>query len=330
MSYEEKHLLHAIELAEQGLGRTFPNPIVGAVIVNRDGVVIGEGFHEGKEHAEILAIKDAQSKGQVLQGAILYCSLEPCNHYGKTPPCSAAIIDAGITEVYFALSDPNPIAAGGAPALRIAGIKVEGDLLVADVSYSNRAWLTKVTLGRPHITAKIAQTLDGRVAAKDGESKWITNEHSRAHAKGLREQFDAICIGTGTAIADNPTLRGAKRNPSRFVIGERDLPVLALDQDEGFEQLKTHDFAQILKVFEERGFNSVLIEGGPTLISAALKSGLVDEIHLYQSGSIMGSGTSSIDIPEYTSFSQQLHYEITALSIIEGDIFAIYFKKDVY
>lgn len=330
MSYEERHLLHAIELAERGLGRTFPNPIVGAVIVNEEGVVIGEGFHLGGEHAEILALKDARSQGQALKGAVLYCSLEPCNHFGKTPPCSSAIIDAGIAEVYFALSDPNPIAAGGAKTLQEAGIKVEGDLLADDVTYSNRAWLTKVILGRPRVTIKIAQTLDGRVAASDGQSKWITNEHSRAHAKELRETFDAICVGTGTAIADNPTLRGAKRNPARFVIGNRDLPALALNQDEGFEQLKTHDFAQILQVFTERGFNSVLIEGGPTLISAALSSNVVDEIHLYQAGSIMGSGKSAIDITDYTSFSQQLHYEISDLSIIEGDIFAIYFKKDVH
>ena len=328
MSYEEKHLLRAIELAERGLGQTFPNPIVGAVIVNSEGEVIGEGFHTGGDHAEIVAIKDAQSRGNGLAGSSVYCSLEPCNHSGRTPPCSTALIEAGVTEVYFALSDPNPIASGGANALREAGVKVEGDLLVKDATYSNRAWITKVALGRPRITVKIAQTLDGRVAASDGKSKWITNDSSRAHAKQLREQFDAICVGTSTAVADNPTLRGATRNPKRFVIGNRALPLLALNQEEGYEQLKTHDFTHVLKVFNDRGFNSVLIEGGPTLISAALSSDVVDEIHLYQAGSILGSGKSSVDIPEFTDFSHQLHYEITALSIIEGDIFAIYFKKD--
>ena len=328
MSYEQKFLLQAIELAESGLGCTYPNPIVGAVIVDRAGTVIGEGFHAGGDHAEVVAMRAAIASGHSLKGATLYCSLEPCNHFGKTPPCTQAIIESGIQEVYFALSDPNPTAAGGAAALLQSGIAVAGDLLTEDAIHSNRAWLTKVQRLRPRITVKIAQSLDGRIAAADGRSKWITNEHSRAHSKELRDGFDAICIGTGTAIADDPTLRGACRRPKRFVIGERDLPPLALQGEEGFEQLRTHDFEDVVAVFTDRGFNSVLIEGGSTLVSAALHSGLVDEIHLYQAGSIMGSGKPSVDIPQFASFSQQLHYEITALSIIEGDIFAIYFKKD--
>ena len=142
MSYEEKFLQRAIELAEQGLGLTYPNPIVGAVIVDAAGTIIGEGFHAGGDHAEVLAIADARAKGHSLAGSTLYCSLEPCNHFGRTPPCSAAIIMAGISEVFFALSDPNPTAAGGAQALAAAGIIVEGDLLTDETTYSNRAWLT--------------------------------------------------------------------------------------------------------------------------------------------------------------------------------------------
>ena len=328
MSYDQRFLLHAIELAEAGLGCTYPNPIVGAVIVDQAGTVIGEGFHAGGDHAEVVAMKTTIANGHSLKGATLYCSLEPCNHVGKTPPCAQAIIESGIQEVYFALSDPNPTAAGGAATLLQSGITVTGDLLIEDAIYSNRAWLTKVQRSRPRITVKIAQSLDGRIAAADGRSKWITHEHSRSHAKELRDGFDAICIGSGTAVADDPTLRGACRHPKRFVIGERDLPPLALQREEGFEQLRTHDFQDVVALFTDRGFNSVLIEGGSTLVSAALHSGLVDEIHLYQAGSIMGSGKPSVDIPQFTSFSQQLHYEITALSIIEGDIFAIYFKKD--
>lgn len=328
MSYDQKFLLHAIELAESGLGFTYPNPIVGAVIVDQSGTVIGEGFHAGGDHAEVVAMNEALAKGHSLKGATLYCSLEPCNHFGKKPPCTQAIIESGIQEVYFALSDPNPTAAGGAATLLKAGITVNGDLLTEDAIYSNRAWLTKIAHSRPRITVKIAQSLDGRIAAADGRSKWITNEHTRAHAKELRDGFDAICIGTGTAVADDPTLRGASRNPRRFVVGERDLPPLALQREEGFEQIRTHDFEQVVALLTARGFNSVLFEGGSILVSAALHSGLVDEIHLYQAGSIMGSGKPSVDIPQFDNFSQQLHYEITALSIIEGDIFAIYFKKD--
>ena len=174
MNFDVELLHRAIRLAESGLGLTFPNPIVGALIVDHEGVLLGEGFHVGGNHAEILAINDANSKGRSLVGATLYCSLEPCNHFGKTPPCSEAIIEAGITSVYFALSDPNAIAFGGAERLREAGLLVEGDLLAEEAAYSNRAWLTKIVKGRPRITAKIAQTLDGRVAAKDGQSKWIT------------------------------------------------------------------------------------------------------------------------------------------------------------
>lgn len=328
MSYNAEHLLRAIEISESGLGMTHPNPIVGAVIVSNDGRILGEGFHIGASHAEVLAIADAQTSGHSLKGATLYCSLEPCSHHGRTPPCTEAIISSGITSVYFAVSDPNLVASGGATRLREAGLVVHGDLLAVEAAYSNRAWLTKISLGRPRVTVKIAQTIDGKVAAKDGQSKWITSSASREHAKTLRDSFDAICIGAGTAIADNPTLRGATRNLKRFVIGSRDLPPLNLDKDEGFEQIRNSNPNKVIDLLAQRGFNSVLIEGGPTLSSAFLKSGLVDELHLYIAGSVMGSGKSSVDIPEFTHFSQQLHYDLGSLSIIEGDIFAIYLAKE--
>ncbi len=328
MSYDENFLRQAIQIGESGLGRTFPNPIVGAVLVDSEGRVLGEGFHAGAEHAEVIAIADARGKGNEIRGATLYCSLEPCNHHGRTPPCTDAIIDAGIAEVYFALSDPNPTAAGGAERLRNAALEVKGDLLRDEAIYSNRAWITKLTLSRPRITLKIAQTLDARVAASNGESKWITSTESRTHAKKLRDGFDAICIGTGTAISDNPTLRGVSHNPVRYVLGERALPELLLDGEEGFQQLKTHLIEESLAQFCERGFNSVLIEGGPTIASAFLRAGVVDELHLYLAPSIMGSGRAAIDIPEFSDFSQQLHYGLNSLSIIDGDIFATYLKKE--
>jgi len=328
MSYRQEFLLRAIEIGELGLGMTHPNPIVGAVIVSAAGTVLGEGFHIGQSHAEVLAIEDAKANGHSVVGASLYCSLEPCNHHGKTPPCSEAIVSAGITEVFFALSDPNPVASGGASRLLEAGVRVEGDLLSDEATYSNRAWLTKVIYGRPRITVKIAQTLDGRVAASDGRSQWITSDKSREHAKRIRDSFDAICIGTGTALADNPTLRGETRDLPRFVLGARDLPPLLLDDEEGYEQLKSHNPDEIVQTLLDRGFNSVLIEGGPTIASAFLQGGVVDEIHMYMAPSIMGSGRSSVAIKEFTEFSQQLHYELGALSIIGGDIFAVYLKKE--
>ena len=329
MKFNEEFLRRAIRLGESGLGLTFPNPIVGALILDREGNVLGEGYHAGGSHAEILAILDAKSKGHSLQGATLYCSLEPCNHFGNTPPCTDAIIESGISSVYFALSDPNAVAAGGAAKLRGAGLLVKGELLLEEAAYSNRAWLTKIATGRPRMTAKIAQSLDGRVAAADGQSKWITSEASRAHAKRLRDGFDAICIGTGTALADNPSLRGANRNPARFVIGNRPLPNLLLDSEEGYHRIETHNINVVIEEFALRGFNSVLIEGGPMLLSALLEADIIDEIHLYMAGSIMGSGKRSIEIPEFKNFSQQLHYGISSLSIIDNDIFATYLKREI-
>ena len=329
MNFNEEFLRRAIQLGESGLGLTFPNPIVGALILDQDGTLLGEGYHTGGDHAEILAILDAKSKGFSLKGATLYCSLEPCNHYGTTPPCSEAIIESGISSVYFALSDPNRLASGGAAKLLGAGLLVKGDLLSVEAAYSNRAWLTKIAKGRPRITAKIAQTLDGRVAAADGQSKWITGEASREHAKRLRDGFDAICIGTGTALADDPRLRGATRNPARYVIGKRLLPNLLLDGEEGYRQIETHSTHDVTEEFALRGFNSVLIEGGPMLLSAFLEADLVDEIQLYIAGSIMGSGKPSVEIPEFKNFSQQLHYEISSLSILDNDIFATYLKRDI-
>ena len=328
MTFNVGLLQRVIESAENGLGLTYPNPIVGALIVNDEEEVIGEGFHAGYEHAEVIAINDAKARGHDLQGATLYCSLEPCNHFGKTPPCSDAIIASGIATVYFAISDPNEKAAGGGQALANAGLTVQGDLLSEEAQYSNRAWLTKITLGRPRITVKIAQSMDGRVAAADGRSKWITTADSRSQAKDLRNTFDAICIGTGTAIKDDPTLRGTLRNPKRIIIGKRALPPLNLDDEDGYLQIKSHNLAKVISFLKEKEYNSVLLEGGPTIVSAALSAGVVDEIHLYQAPTILGSGTPSVMISTFTEFSQQLHYEISALSIIDGDIFAIYIKKD--
>ena len=153
MTYNSGLLQRAIELGELGLGLTYPNPIVGVIIVNSDEEVIGEGFHMGGDHAEVLAIKDAKTRGHNLAGATLYSSLEPCNHHGKTPPCSEAIIASGISTVYFAIEDPNEKASGGAQALQGAGLDVQGNLLAEEARYSNRAWLTKIKLGRPRIAA---------------------------------------------------------------------------------------------------------------------------------------------------------------------------------
>jgi diaminohydroxyphosphoribosylaminopyrimidine deaminase / 5-amino-6-(5-phosphoribosylamino)uracil reductase len=196
-------LKRANELACLGLGLTGSNPIVGAVVVDSAGKIIGEGFHKSGPHAEVVALEQA---GQLAKGATLYATLEPCDHQGKTGPCSEAIIKAGIAKVVYAVRDPNSLASGGAKALEVAGIEVVFNGDVSEIAQSNRAWLHKIKNNRPYFIWKIATTLDGRTAAIDGSSKWITGQESRAEVSKLRSESNAVLIGTATALADNPNL----------------------------------------------------------------------------------------------------------------------------
>ncbi|MEY4206742.1 MAG: hypothetical protein RL255_579, partial [Actinomycetota bacterium] len=225
----ETAMRRANELSLNGLGLTFPNPIVGAVVIDDSGNLIGEGFHSKSNqgaHAETNALVAAGNKAV---GATLVVTLEPCNHHGKTPPCTEKIIESGIKKVVFGVSDPNKLASGGAAALRNAGIEVIGAFQSDEIEFNNRAWLKKIRTGKVYITLKLALTVDGKIAAADGSSKWITSESSRADVAVLRSECDAIVTGTGTVIADNPalTVRNVNRNgntefhPARIVMGER-------------------------------------------------------------------------------------------------------------
>ena len=215
----EQLMKRAIELSLQGASFTFPNPIVGAVIADSSGQIISAGFHKGAEHAEVLAIKNAKS---IPADATLFVTLEPCNHFGKTPPCTDAIIESGIKNVVFATSDPNPVAAGGAQKLIAAGINVSFGLLAESAAVAKRAWLTKIEKGRARFIWKIASTLDGKVAASDGSSKWITSNQSRKDVAQLRAASDAILTSSKTVNTDNPTLdsKGVGLNPHRIVMGQ--------------------------------------------------------------------------------------------------------------
>ena len=195
----------AIALAELGLGSTSPNPIVGCVLVGPDGSVVGEGYHvrAGDPHAEVIALRDAGGRAA---GATAFITLEPCRHTGRTPPCTQALIDAGVSRVVFAVADPDPVAGHGADDLRAAGLVVEEGLLAEEAARSNAAWLHHARTGRPFVTWKYAATLDGRVAAADGTSRWITGEAARHDVHLLRARSDAIVVGTGTVLADDPHL----------------------------------------------------------------------------------------------------------------------------
>ena len=290
----------AIALSENGLGRTAPNPIVGAVIVAADGSVIAEGFHDRQsspDHAEVVALKAA---GEKAHGATMYVTLEPCNHTGTTGPCTQAIIDAGIKSVVYAVVDPNTVAAGGAATLKAAGIEVVVGVGADDATHSNRAWLTKIIKGRPFITWKVAATLDGKVAAMDGTSKWITNEASRADVQKVRRSVDAIMVGTQTVIADDPQLvpRDGKdgANPLRIVCGTQELPKGAhvFDSAAPTKVIASKDLKVIATELLATGVNHVLLESGPTLATAMLTAGMLDELMLYQGASVLGTGKSFV------------------------------------
>jgi diaminohydroxyphosphoribosylaminopyrimidine deaminase/5-amino-6-(5-phosphoribosylamino)uracil reductase len=314
-------MARAIECASYGLGKTFPNPIVGAVITSATGEFISEGFHQGAEHAEVIALKAAK---EIPAGSIIYVSLEPCNHHGKTPPCVDAIIESGIKKVVYAISDPNPVAAGGSERLRDAGIEVVSGIGEVQAIHENRAWLTKIEKGRPRITWKIASTMDGKVTATDGSSKWITGELARADVAKIRAQADAIVTSTATVIADDPLLtsKGLGKNPVRIVMGvteiESDSQILGTDAETVL--IKSQDFNELISLANDRGFNQLLIESGPTLGTALLREELIDEIILFQAPTFLGSGTPSIGDLGISNISGRLDFEITDVEVIGADL----------
>jgi len=290
----------AIALSEKGLGRTAPNPIVGAVIIGTDGSVIAEGFHDRQtsaDHAEVVALKIAGDKAR---GATMYVTLEPCNHTGTTGPCTQVIIDAGIATVVYAVSDPNPQAAGGASALKAAGIEVVAGVGADEATYANRAWLTKIIKGRPFITWKVAATLDGKIAAADGTSKWITNEASRVDVQKVRRSVDAIMVGTQTVIADDPHLIPrdglASNNPLRIVCGTQELPKGAqvFDNAAPTKVIASKDLEVVAAELLATGVNHILLESGPTLASAMLHACMLDELMIYQGPSLLGAGKNFV------------------------------------
>jgi diaminohydroxyphosphoribosylaminopyrimidine deaminase/5-amino-6-(5-phosphoribosylamino)uracil reductase len=285
----------ALSLSENGYGKTYPNPIVGAVITNTAGTIIGEGFHQRQispDHAEIVAIKSAQ---QSLKGATIYVTLEPCNHIGSTPPCTEAIIDAEFARVVISIRDPHEVASGGVERLRAAGIDVDLDVLGKEVQFSNRSWLHKVHTGRPRMIWKVALSADGKIAAGDGSPTWVTSEASRDDVQVLRAESDAILIGTGTALADNPHLipRDASvgKNPDRIVVGLRDIPSTHNLKDSSAltHFIKKQDPDEIVSELSSYGYNQVLLECGPTLGNALLGAGFIDELIIYRSPESLGA-----------------------------------------
>ena len=320
--------LHAITLAEKALGRTAPNPIVGAVVVDANGNILGEGFHNrdaSPDHAEVVALKSA---GETAKGATLVVTLEPCNHTGKTGACTDAIISAGITKVIYAVKDPNPIAMGGHQKLVEAGIEVVAGICEKEAAQSNRAWLSKIKNSRPYFVWKIASTLDGKVAASDGSSQWITNAASREDVQLLRRQSDAILVGTNTVKVDNPHLiprgqfEGYATNPLRVVCGVAELDSHSKIFDSAAETLhvKSKNLEELVSELSSRNLNQVLVEAGPTLGSAMATAGLIDEIVIYLAPSLLGSGKNFMGDLGISNINDVKRLELISSRNFDGDI----------
>ena len=284
---ELRHLERALALAEQGRGTTAPNPLVGCVVV-RDSEVVGEGFHErkGLPHAEVLALGQA---GELARGATMYVSLEPCAHHGATPPCADAVVAAGIARVVCAVGDPNPKTDGrGFQRLRDAGIEVDiaGGELAWQARVQNEGFRVWASLDRPFVVYKAALTLDGKVAAAGGDSRWVSGEQSRRLVHELRAQADAVAVGMGTVRGESPRLTardvGAARQPRRLAFGHGPLPA-------GSElELCDGPLPEELTRLAGEGVQTLLLEGGPTLAGAFLRHGLIDKLLFFVAPKLAG------------------------------------------
>lgn len=296
-------MTRALELAARG--PRGPNPRVGCVLLSADGTTLGEGWHRGAgtAHAEVAALAAARERGADVRGATAVVTLEPCDHTGRTGPCSRALLAAGVARVVVGVEDPNPVAGGGAARLRAAGVEVVTGVLAGAGAEALGAWLPAVTRGRPFVTLKLAASLDGRVAAPDGSSRWITSQVARRHAHGMRAEVGAIAVGTGTVLADDPSLTArtgdgslVEHQPLRVVVGRRDVPVGARLRGPGGElvHVRSHDPAVVLAELHGREVRHVLVEGGPTLAAAFLAAGLVDEVHAYVAPVLLGAGPAAL------------------------------------
>jgi diaminohydroxyphosphoribosylaminopyrimidine deaminase/5-amino-6-(5-phosphoribosylamino)uracil reductase len=337
----------AVALSASALGTTSPNPPVGAVVLDAAGAVIGEGWTRppGGPHAEVVALQQAGGRAR---GGTAVVTLEPCRHTGRTGPCTSALVEAGVARVVVACSDPTSEAGGGADVLRASGVDVETGVLADEVARGPlEAWLTSRRLGRPFVTWKYAATLDGRSAAADGTSRWITGEQSRADVHRLRSEADAVVAGVGTVLADDPLLdvrpdpghqplrvvvdsRGRTPLTARALSGARPA-VVAVHQgvedgtypdqltlpgdDDGRVQL-----AALLAALQERGVVSVLLEGGPTLAGAFVRQGLVDRVVGYVAPALLGDGPAALQDAGVGTISAAHRLRLDDVTRTGGDV----------
>jgi diaminohydroxyphosphoribosylaminopyrimidine deaminase/5-amino-6-(5-phosphoribosylamino)uracil reductase len=329
MTTAAEHMRHALALAANGPARGV-NPQVGCVLVDAHGKVVAEGWHRGAgtAHAEV----DALSQVADATGLTAYVTLEPCNHTGRTGPCSEALITARVARVVYSIGDPNPVAGGGAERLRAAGIPVEGGVLADETSEFLRAWLIGVREQRPFVSLKWASSLDGRVAAANGSSQWITGTASRQRVHEQRAAAEAILVGTGTVLADDPSLtaRGEAGElmpvqPLPVVLGERPVPPSARlhSHPAGLLETGTRDVREALSVLFDLGIRRVFVEGGPTVASAFVREGLVDEYLVYLAPTILGGPRAALADVGVATIADQRRLTITSIEQLGTDLLLV-------
>ena len=310
------------------------NPQVGAVILDQEGRIVAEGYHKGSgtPHAEVVAIEDLKRSipYPFAPGYTAVVTLEPCNHFGKTGPCAQALIDAGISRVVFPLKDPGNESAGGAQRLRDSGVEVIEGVLRDKAKEQARVWLSSKQLGRPFVTLKWASSLDGRIAATDGSSKWISGEESRRDAHLLRRDVDAILVGTGTVIADDPELTARDQNgnyfehqPLRVVMGERALPSdkrVFNDKAETI-QIRARNPQVVMQELQNRQVKHLLVEGGSKIASEFIRNNLVDEFIVYLAPLLLGGPRLAINDLGIPSMAEAVNLRITEQKLLGEDLF---------
>ena len=322
---ERSAMRRALELAASPGVPLGPNPRVGCVLIDAAGRTVAEGFHRGAghPHAEVDALTRA---GDSARGTTAVVTLEPCNHTGRTGPCAQALIAAGVRRVVVAQRDTNPVAVGGAESLRAADVDVETGLLADEARALNQVWTFAVEHGRPFVTWKVATTLDGRIAAVDGSSRWVSSPAARLDSHRLRTACDVMLVGTNTVAVDDPHLtardpqgRPLPVQPLRAVMGERDLDPDRRVFDSAAEtvRLRTRDPESALKELFARDRQHVLLEGGPTLAAAFVSADLVDEVVAYLAPMVLGAGRSAVGDLGITTISAALHLPVTGVTVLE-------------